>query len=248
VTTEYWHVKWFKNRNMHLHPLRKDLVRRANHMIAEHFGEVVGEGPDAAGARQYQRAKPWHSAVEDFYPTPAPVVAQMLAAADLKQDHDVLEPSAGDGAIARVIMAAGIIPDCVEIDPDRAAELRDLLPLGAVVNMDFLTMNPDPEYDRVVMNPPFGKGAGVQHVFHALRFLKPGGRLVAVLGAGLDYREDGPSKELRNMIRQWGGTITRLPAASFSPAGTGVETVLLVINKPGEAMLALAAPTAEAAD
>jgi hypothetical protein len=242
VTTEYWHVKWFKNRNMHLHPLRKDLVRRANLMIAEHCGEAVGEGPDAAGARRYQRAKPYHSTVEDFYPTPAPVVAQMLAAAELQPDHAVLEPSAGDGAIARVIFAKGIVPDCVEIDFERATELRDLLPLGAVINMDFLSMNPDPEYDRVVMNPPFGKGAGVQHVFHALRFLKPGGRLVAVLGAGLDYREDGPSRELRSLIRQWNGTIMPLPAASFSPVGTSVETVLIVVSKPGEATLALAPP------
>lgn len=242
LTTEYWHVKWFKNRNMHLHPRRKDLVRRANRLIAEHFGEVVGEGPDAAGARRYQRAKPYHSTVEDFYPTPAPVVAQMLAAADLQRGHDVLEPSAGDGAIACAILASGIVPDCVEIDPDRAADLRDLLPLGAVVNMDFLSMIPDPEYDRVVMNPPFGKGAGVQHVFHALRFLKPGGRLVAVLGAGLDYREDGPSKELRSLLQQWNGTITQLPPASFRPAGSDVQTVLIVVTKPGEVTLALPPP------
>ena len=242
LTTEYWHVKWFKNRNMHLYPQRKDLVRRANRLIAEHFGEVVGEGPDAAGARRYHRAKPYHSTVEDFYPTPVGVVAQILAAGGLRPGMDVLEPSAGDGAIVRGIIAAGITPDCVEIDPDRSEGLRDLLPPGAVVNMDFLLMHPEPEYDRVLMNPPFGKGAGVQHVFHALRFLKPGGRLVAVLGAGLDYRDDGPSRELRNLIEAWNGTTAILPPGSFRAAGTDVKTVLITLTKPGGEPLALAPP------
>ena len=243
VTTEYWHVKWFKNRNMHLYPLRKDLVRRANRLIAEHFGEAVGEGPDAAGARQYTRAKPHHSTVEDFYPTPATVVKMMVEAAQLKHGDEVLEPSAGEGAIVAGIMEAGITPDCVEIDPDRADILRDILPPGAVVNMDFLKMHPEEEYSHMLMNPPFGSGAGVQHVFHALRFLKPGGRLVAVLGAGLTYREDGPTKELRNFIAQWNGSITSLPSGSFRTAGTDVDTVMVTLTKPGGIVAALPAPT-----
>lgn len=243
ITTEYWHVKWFKNRNLHLYPQRKDLVRRANRLIAEHFGEVVGEGPDAAGARRYQRAKPHHSDVEDFYPTPEPVVARMLAMVQLRPGMDVLEPSAGDGAIVRGLLEVGITPDCVEIHPDRADALRDMLPPGAVMNMDFLKVLPEPEYDCVLMNPPFGKGAGVQHVFHAMKFLKPGGCLVAILGAGLSYRDDGPTMELRRLIQEWGGTTTSLPAGSFRLAGTEVNSVMVAITKPGGASLALAAPT-----
>lgn len=244
VTTEYWHVKWFKNRNMHLYPQRKDLVRRANRLIAEHFGEAVGAGPDAAGANRYHRAKPYHSAVEDFYPTPPAVVTKMLNAAQLQRGQDVLEPSAGEGAIALSIMAAGIIPDCVEVDPDRADTLRDLLPPGTVINMDFLAMHADPEYDRILMNPPFGKLAGVAHVFHATKFLKPGGKLVAILGAGLEYREDGPSTELRNLIAAWNGTIEKLPAGSFKSAGTMVDSVMLTMTKPGGVVAALPAPSA----
>lgn len=231
--TEYWHVKWFKNRNMHLYPLRKDLVRRANRLIAEHFGEALGAGPDAAGANRYYRAKPYHSEVEDFYPTPAAVSQRMVEAADLEPGMDVLEPSAGEGAIVTAIMAAGCgVPDCVEIDRDRAEVLRDMLPPGAVVNMDFLSMLPEPEYDRVLMNPPFGKGAGVQHVIHALRFLKPGGRLVAVLGSGLEYRTDGPTIELRKLIAAWNGRTTPLPPGSFRLAGTAVDTVMVTLDKP----------------
>lgn len=239
ITTEYWHIKWFKNRNIHLHPLRKDLVRRANRLIAEHFDEAtLGEGPDAAGARKYHRAKPHHSTVEDFYPSPPAVVERMMELAQLQGNHDVLEPSAGDGAIAKAVMALGIVPDCVEIDSERSELLRDMLPPGAVVNMDFLKMHAEPEYDRILMNPPWGSLSGVAHIFHATKFLKPGGRLVGVLGAGLDYRLDGPSRELRDLIRAWGGTIEPLARGSFKESGTMVNAVVFTMTKPGAALAA----------
>lgn len=248
VTTAYWRAKWFQNKNVHLWCLRPDLLRRANRLIAEEFEEALGEGPDAAGARRYQRPKPYHSTVEDFYPTSAATVQRMVEAAQLEPGMEVLEPSAGEGAIVTGILDAGIRPDCVEIDPDRADTLRDMLPPGSVMCLDFLRMMPEPEYDRVLMNPPFGKGAGVQHVLHAIRFLKPGGRLVAILGAGLEYRQDGPTEELRKLIRAWGGGTERLPPGSFRQAGTEVETVMVTLTKPAGALPALPAPAEDATE
>lgn len=243
LTTRYWRVKWFQNKNVHLWCLRPDLLRRANRLIAEHFEDALGEGPDAAGARRYQRARPHHHDVEDFYPTPALVVARMIEAAKLEPDHEVLEPSAGDGAIVKWLIKAGVNPDCVEIDPDRADILRDMLPPGAVVNMDFLKMHPEPEFDRILMNPPFGQGAGIAHVFHATKFLKPGGRLVAILGAGLEYRVDGPTIELRKLIEAWNGAIQDLPAGSFKESGTDVDVVMITMVKPQMALPAPSEPT-----
>lgn len=43
--TPYFRVRWFKNGNAHLWFLRADLVERANRLIAEHFGAVVGTSP-----------------------------------------------------------------------------------------------------------------------------------------------------------------------------------------------------------
>lgn len=238
--TEYWHIKWFKNRNAHLYPKRKDLLRRVNRLIADHFGDAVGEGPDTAWARKYTRAKPHHSQVEDFYPTPPAVVELMIRVAQMAPGMDVLEPEAGEGAVVEGILAAGLIPDCVEIDPDRVDILGNMLPPGAVINRDFLAMDPEPEYDRILMNPPWGKLAGVAHVFHAIRFLKPGGRLVAILGAGLEYREDGPTRELRKLVADWRGRIERLPSGSFKESGTMVDAVMLIMDKPSSHCLSLA--------
>lgn|SRR6185312_3421777 len=48
ATTEYWKVRIFRgNGNAHFYPLRADLVTKANKMIAEHFGDVLGAAPAA---------------------------------------------------------------------------------------------------------------------------------------------------------------------------------------------------------
>lgn len=49
--TEYWRVRLFYgNGNAHFYPLRDDLVRKANLLIAQHFGETLGAGPSARAA------------------------------------------------------------------------------------------------------------------------------------------------------------------------------------------------------
>ena len=44
VTTPYFRVKWFRNGNAHFDFLREDLVRKANLLIAEHYGDAIGAG------------------------------------------------------------------------------------------------------------------------------------------------------------------------------------------------------------
>lgn len=58
---------------------------------------------------------------------------------------------------------------------------------GPTHRTDFLTITPDKwgrQYDAIVMNPPFERLQDIDHVRHAFRFLKPGGRLVAIMSAG----------------------------------------------------------------
>jgi hypothetical protein len=85
--------------------------------------------------------------------------------------------------------------------------------------------------DVVLMNPPFSKGQDVKHVTHALGFLKPGGRLVAIMGAGVTFRQDKRTNEFRELVQAMGGTIERLPEGSFKSSGTMVNTVIVVIDK-----------------
>lgn len=44
VETDYFTVKWFGNGNAHIRFRRADLVEKANKLLAQHFGEVLGAG------------------------------------------------------------------------------------------------------------------------------------------------------------------------------------------------------------
>lgn len=81
------------------------------------------------------------------------------------------------------------IVDCVEVQPGLAEALRGEGIFRRVLACDFLALKPDPEslYDHVVMNPPFDRERDIDHIMHALDFLKPDGFLIAVMSAGTDF-------------------------------------------------------------
>jgi len=86
------------------------------------------------------------------------------------------------------------------------------------------------KFDRVIMNPPFADQADIAHVTHALTFLKEGGKLVAIMSAGVGFRTDRKATAFRTTIQKMGGTIEPLPADSFKASGTGVNTVLVQVS------------------
>lgn len=169
-----------------------------------------------------------------YFPTPAPVVARLIGLAGPKAGMDCLEPSAGQGAIARALFAVGCVVDCVEILPANFAVLAEQEAYNAVHLGDFLKVEPEfGSYDRVVMNPPFARQADIHHVLHALKFLKPGGLLVSVMSASVTFRDNALTQGFRDLIRARGGDIEALPEGSFKDSGTGVRTIIVTI--PGTA-------------
>jgi 16S rRNA G1207 methylase RsmC len=98
---------------------------------------------------------------------------------------------------------------------------------------DFLHCNGDlGKFDRVVMNPPFADQADIDHVTHALSFLKPGGKLVAIMSAGASFRQDRKASKFQELIEGLGGTMNELPEDSFKQSGTNVRTVLVEVRAP----------------
>lgn len=168
----------------------------------------------------------------NFFPTPPQVVARLLELADVRYGMRVLEPSAGQGAIASACASLGARVDCFELMEANHRILNGDDRLEAVVLGDFLAQSVDPVYDRVVMNPPFLKQSDIKHVTHALSFLRPGGLLVAVMSAGVTFRNDSRTAAFRDLVTQRGGRIEKLPENSFKSSGTGVNTVIAVIPAP----------------
>lgn len=96
-------------------------------------------------------------------------------------------------------------------------------------------------YDRIVMNPPFSQRRDAEHVMHAYSLLKPGGRIVAIMGEGVFFGKDKKAQDFRDWLDSVGGTDEKLPAGSFMdpslPVNTGVNARMVVIDKPSATTL-----------
>lgn len=170
---------------------------------------------------------------QDFgqFDTPPELAARVVEMAEIEPGMRVLEPSAGIGRIVVEIMKAGAEVLCVEIDDRRASKMKMGDGMQTVIQCDFMKTTPvfHGFFDRVVMNPPFAKQADIDHVMHAYRFLKPGGVLVAIMSAGVTFREDRKSREFRQFVDEHGGTIEALPPGSFKSSGTMVNACVVKI-------------------
>jgi predicted RNA methylase len=171
----------------------------------------------------------------EFYPTPQVVVDRLMSEAGAEPGLSWLEPSAGDGALVRGILATdpGHIT-AIEIDPDLAGALGSVLSEddGLVMRGDFMTERAEdwtPLVDRVLLNPPFRGGADVDHVLHAFDFLEPGGRLVAVMAESFNFHSGKKYAAFRDWIDTHGWH-EALPEGSFKPM-SGVNTRLVVADK-----------------
>lgn len=174
------------------------------------------------------------------FPTPPELAARMVALAGIEPGMRVLEPSAGTGALLRAIVdaerapnRAGPAPDVTAIEINQG--LCESLPAhlaSSVICADFLDAFPGMDvdkFDRIIMNPPFAKAQDVAHILHAMKFLRPGGRLVAICA-------NGPCQHaaIRPVIEAHGGTWEELPAGTFASAGTNVRAALVVIDAPAD--------------
>lgn len=164
-----------------------------------------------------------------YFPTPRIIAQQVVDLADIEPGMRVLEPSAGKGGLAYLIADISA-PDCYEILEANFAALAGDIRLGAVKKADFLTIAPTGDYDRVVMNPPFSRQQDIKHVMHAFKFLKPGGRLVSVMSAGVTFRDDRLTNEFRALVESSDGEIAPLPEGAFKDSGTMVRTVVVTLN------------------
>ena len=162
-----------------------------------------------------------------YFPTPPELAKHVVALAEVEPGQLVLEPSAGQGGIADHL--EGFTVDCVELLADNAKVLRtkgyNMLHEGT-----FFDVVPTPIYDKVVMNPPFEKQADIDHVLHAFKFLKPGGRLVSIMASSVTFRENKKTLDFKALVDRQ-GFIEHNPAGAFKESGTMVSTVTVVLDK-----------------
>lgn len=170
---------------------------------------------------------------QDYFATPEPLGFKMVEWADIAPGDKVLEPSAGHGAIAR------FFPDSTNrhgIEP--SSELASRLALNAtditVHRERFEDFHIANKFNAVVMNPPFGTAGktAMDHLVKALGHLRNGGRVVVLIpeGSSMEKRFDKwyESDEAKNYYVR---AEIKMPSVTFSRAGTGVSTRVVIIDK-----------------
>ncbi|MBX9787486.1 MAG: strawberry notch family protein [Pirellulales bacterium] len=180
------------------------------------------------------------------FSTPPAQALTVIKAASLCAGMKVLEPSAGTGNLATLARLAGADVDTNEIDERRRSLLTLLGFQPYAVDAERLDnlLPPEKFYDAVVMNPPFSATGGrvnghrtafgARHIEQALLRLKPGGRLVAIVGCGMAL--DRPA------FREWWSDIAQrysvranvgMDGREYAQFGTTFDNQIIVIDRDG---------------
>lgn len=220
-------LKRFQNGNGHLF-FGPEALRDINMALAEYYGDVLADCPEADAERPAKRASTEVARDLQFYGSTTVVIERLMAHIGYRlTGKRVLEPSCGDGRLMEAVRKAGALDVIgVEYDSGRAQQCREK---GFVTyTRNFLETDPGPhgwsDFDMVVMNPPFYGRHYAKHVRHAIKFLKPGGMLVAILPATARYDHG----ELDDLSPSWND----LPLGAFSASGTRICTTMCTIWAP----------------
>lgn len=171
-----------------------------------------------------------------LFATPKDLARKVVQLARTTYASRVLEPSAGTGALVFAVIDdwhdLGRDGEITAVEANHGiarilSDRRDKHPYVRenalkVLNEDFLACDIKTlgTFDSIVMNPPFENAADIKHVKHAMRFLTPGGRLVAICANGPRQQE-----QLAPLGR-W----EPLPAGTFEEAGTMVNTAIFIYD------------------
>lgn len=162
-----------------------------------------------------------------FFPTPDKLVGCLLHSAEIKETDRVLEPSAGQGAIANRI------PNCVVVElmeqNIKALERQGYTPhAGDFLSMDAKTLG---TFDKIIANPPFTKNQDIDHIRHMYSLLNDGGRIVSMASIGWMTGSQKKQIEFREWLNDLGADIVNISSGEFKESGTMVSTCLITINK-----------------
>lgn len=183
---------------------------------------------------------------QDYFATPEPIGYKMVQWLQSKPGQSLLEPSAGDGAVARW-MPDNTYNTVVEPSRDLTPKLMRNVAGAKVIESTFENFDLHNKFDGIAMNPPFGKGKdrggklAMEHVAKAYKHLKDGGRLIAIIpdGPACQKRFDkwfygdpeAKRKEDRGIADGVLMADIHLPSVTFEREGTNVNTRMVVIDK-----------------
>ncbi len=205
---------------------------------------------DLAGRLPTQTVRSEEQIEWQQFSTPIDIAAIAMLLANVQSDDIILEPSAGNGLLVAHLGDHQALR-LNELDPARRRRLVDVFPDAVITGQDGATLNSTLGHGErptlILMNPPFSRSLGrgaddyaaVRHFQAALRCLRPGGRLVAIMPDWFS-----PTARIRDQYETILRDVTVRTAIrlekSYHKHGTSIAVRLIVIDKlPGKAPAAI---------
>lgn len=161
----------------------------------------------------------------DFFETPSEAARDLVALSGIQLGESCLEPSAGEGAIAKYVRFLNANLEVCELNDGRAKKLQDDNYVLAARNFFDL----EKSYDVIIGNPPFSKQADLDHVTHMVKLAKR--RVVSIMSLGVTFRQNKKTADfLALLAQQPHHKFIPLPDETFKQSGTLVSTVILVVD------------------
>jgi len=143
----------------------------------------------------------------------------------------VLEPSAGQGAIVKVIN---------EIRPIATVKYCEIMELNRkqfkgvadCIGEDFLELEtPICLFDCIVANPPFSKNQDIAHFMKMYDVCKSGGRIISIMSNHWRNSTNKKEQAFKEFLATQKAEIYDIEAGEFSQSGTMVSTCYIVLDK-----------------
>ncbi len=173
---------------------------------------------------------------KDFYPTPEPVIIEMLNGINIT-NKIILEPSAGKGNIVDYLLNNGA-QEVIACEKD--SDLQSILfSKCRILKDDFMEVESHEisHIDLIVMNPPFT--ADEKHITHAWNIAPAGCIIIALCNTNTlknQYTKD--RVRLANIVAEYGTSTHLKDCFTQAERQTGVEIDLVHLTKPGQAYTA----------
>jgi len=166
-----------------------------------------------------------------LFETPEELADELVKLADIKEYDIILEPSAGRGRIIKSIkkVYSGIIDYCEinEVNRDYLSKIENI----DFITDDFLSVNLDFKYSKIIANPPFNKNQDIAHIFKMYECLNVGGTLVSISSKHWENCDNKKEKSFREWLNSVNAKIINVDSGAFKESGTNISSNIIIINK-----------------
>jgi len=169
-----------------------------------------------------------------FFETPDDLADYLVELAEVIPKHDVLEPSAGRGAIVKAIQ---------RYLPDKTVNIFEIMDLNVkflekiqhihFCGRDFMAIDDcyNNHFDTIISNPPFSKNQDIDHIKKMYEVLKTGGRIVSIMSSHWTFARGRKEAEFRMWLNDIGAEVLDIEPGRFKESGTMVGAKIVIINK-----------------